>query len=97
MYNPSKKYQYYYKDDLNERDLTLWINNVFDGKIRAAGSGAGFSGFIYDIFDNAKRNGIVPLVLTAMVFVVFILTILFGAASSWQIYQRKRAYYSKLE
>ena len=97
MYNPSKKYQYYYKDDLNERDLTLWINNVLSGKTRAAGSGAGFSGFIYDIFDNARRNGIVPLVLTAMVFVVFILTFVFGAASSWQRYQRKKAYYSKLE
>ena len=97
MYNPKLQYNYYYKDTFEEEGFIQWVNNVLDGKVRPVGTGAGFIGFLYNIIDNAKRNGIVSLTLTASVFVVLILTFVFGAANSYKEYQRKKLYYSKLE
>ena len=96
MYNPLKKYNYYFKDELTEDMLIPWINQVLEGKVRPAGSGAGFSGFLFNIFDNARRNGIVALTLAVSVFAVLILTIVFGTITSIQSYQRRKLYYSKL-
>lgn len=89
---PSKKYVWHFKEDLNVSKIINWANDVMDGKVRPAGTGAGFSGFLFELMDNAKRAGLIPFILIVSVLFVFMMTIIFGCISSVYESKRRRGY-----
>ena len=90
MYNPSKKYIWYYRNEMKNNAILEWINNVLDGKIRPTGPGTGFLGYIGNLFDISQDGGIIQLSIFVIALSVLILVFVFGIADS--TYRRNRLY-----
>jgi hypothetical protein len=83
MNNPSKRYIWYYRGDLNDTAKVIgWVLSVLNGQIRAAGPGAGFAGFIANMFDAAGSRGIAAIGLLVAVGAAFAIVCMLGVSQS---------------
>jgi hypothetical protein len=88
MSNPSRKYIWYYRGDLNDEANAIgWVWSVLNGQIRAAGPGAGFGGFVANMFDAAGSRGIAAV--GAAFAIVFMLGVVQSIAVEGQFAYEK--------
>ncbi|KAK8886852.1 hypothetical protein M9Y10_037885 [Tritrichomonas musculus] len=91
MYNPYKRLIWYYRGILEEEFIIDWVRKVINHKIRAAGPGSGFFGFIGNIFDISRENGFIAFSFFVIIITVFVFIFICGTANS--IHQRGKRYY----
>lgn len=97
MYNPTLKYIWYFRGNLtNTSSIISWSNDVLNWRVRASGPGAGFAGFIGNMFDNAMSGGYAGFVM--IIGAAFVLLLVFLAGIAQTISNRDRMNgYSKLD
>jgi thiol-disulfide isomerase/thioredoxin len=94
MHNPSRRLTWYYRGSMNGDSIVTWVHSVLNGQVRAAGPGAGFLGFIGNLFDAAVAKGKIGVGLLVALFFVFVMVFALGIAQTI----RARAFpYQKLD
>jgi uncharacterized membrane protein len=92
LYNPSKKLNWYYRGPLEEREILEWVDTVRAGRARPAGPGAGFRGFIGNLFDIALAQGPIGLALFVLLVFVFVMVFALGIAQTLRDRERARVH-----
>ena len=86
---PFKKLIWYYRGNMTEIDILNWVNKVLSGKVRAAGPGSGFIGYIGSLFDMAKsKAGIYGIIFSAIFAFVFVMIFVLGISQSLRKYPK---------
>jgi hypothetical protein len=94
MHDPSRKLTWYYRGSMDGDSIVTWVHSVLNGQVRAAEPGAGFSGFIGNLFDGALAKGTIGVGLLVALFFVFVMIFVLGIAQSIRV----RAFpYEKLD
>ena len=94
MYNHFRRLIWYYRGSLNETLILDWVGQVMNKKVRPAGPGSGFYGFIGNMFDISKESGYMSLFFLVTIITVFVFIISCGTANSLH---RKEKIYTKID
>jgi hypothetical protein len=92
LYDPGKRYIWYYRGQLDREEIVEWVGRVMDGGVRAAGPGMGFYGFLGNLFDNAREKGTGAVMVFASIFVVLCVTCVLGSVQSIRARERARKF-----
>jgi hypothetical protein len=95
LHNPSKRLNWYYRGPLTSDAIVEWVGTVLAGGVRPAGPGAGFFGFLGNLFDSVSERGVIGIGLFAALVFVFVMIFVIGVAQT--IRNRDRAAYQKLD
>ncbi|OHT07879.1 hypothetical protein TRFO_23740 [Tritrichomonas foetus] len=90
IYNPYKRYIWYYRKDFNETSILEWTNNVLKGKVRPTGPGTGFFGYLGNLFDISRDNGMISFSIYVAALATLILVFVVGTANT--VYRRNKLY-----
>jgi hypothetical protein len=92
LYNPLKKLNWYYRGPMEERGILEWVAHVRAGRVRAAGPGAGFRGFVGNLFDIARAHGPIGIGLFVALLFVFVMVFVLGIAQTVRDKRRARVH-----